>query len=299
MKIAQNISDLVGNTPLFRLNNINSNILAKCEFLNPTSSIKDRVAVSMIDDAIKNNKIDKNTTIIEPTSGNTGIALASICASLGYKLILTMPESMSVERVSLLKSLGADIRLTPKKLGMNGAIQKAKELNQQIDNSIILEQFSNPANPKSHIKTAHEILKDSNKEIDIFVAGIGTGGTLSGVGRELKKYIPNIKIIGVEPFNSAILSNGIITHHEIQGIGAGFIPKVLDISIIDEIIKVTDKEAFDGAKKLISKEGLLVGISSGANFIASNLVSQKYTDKTIVTILPDTAQRYLSTRLFK
>jgi cysteine synthase A len=299
MKIAQNIADLVGNTPLIQLNNINSNILAKCEFMNPSSSIKDRASLYMLQDAIDRGVLDKNTTIIEPTSGNTGIALASLTASLGYSLVLTMPESMSIERRAILKALGANLILTPKELGMDGAIQKAEELLNSIDNSIMLNQFRNYANVKAHeMTTAVEILKDCDCDVDIFVASVGTGGTLSGTAKALKQKLPHIKIVAVEPQNSALISGKKAGLHKIQGIGAGFIPKILDTDIIDEIITISDNEAYSGSKELALKEGLLVGISAGANLVASQLISQKYPNKKIVTILPDSGERYISTELF-
>jgi len=302
MRYANSVTDLIGRTPLIKLNKIskkrNSLILGKCEFLNPTSSVKDRIGFNMIQEAIKKKLIDSNTTIIEPTSGNTGIALASVCASKKIKLILTMPESMSIERRKLLKFFGANIVLTPKELGMNGAIKEAKKLQKEIKNSIILNQFSNPANPDIHTKTtAIEILKDCDKKIDIFVTSVGTGGTLSGVAKVLKNKIPNIKIVAVEPKKSAVLSGKKPSVHKIEGIGAGFIPKVLDCDIFDKIIRVSDKNAIKTSQEL-AKEGIAVGISSGANVWASKKMAKKYPNSTIVTILCDTAERYLSTDLF-
>ena len=302
MRYANSVTDLIGRTPLIKLNKIskkrNSLILGKCEFLNPTSSVKDRIGFNMIQEAIKKKLIDSNTTIIEPTSGNTGIALASVCASKKIKLILTMPESMSIERRKLLKFFGANIVLTPKELGMNGAIKEAKKLQKEIKNSIILNQFSNPANPDIHTKTtAIEILKDCDKKIDIFVTSVGTGGTLSGVAKVLKNKIPNIKIVAVEPKKSAVLSGKKPSVHKIEGIGAGFIPKVLNCDIFDKIIRVSDKNAIKTSQEL-AKEGIAVGISSGANVWASKKMAKKYPNSTIVTILCDTAERYLSTDLF-
>ena len=302
MRYANSVTDLIGRTPLIKLNKIskkrNSLILGKCEFLNPTSSVKDRIGFNMIQEAIKKKLIDSNTTIIEPTSGNTGIALASVCASKKIKLILTMPESMSIERRKLLKFFGANIVLTPKELGMNGAIKEAKKLQKEIKNSIILNQFSNPANPDIHTKTtAIEILKDCDKKIDIFVTSVGTGGTLSGVAKVLKNKIPNIKIVAVEPKKSAVLSGKKPSVHKIEGIGAGFIPKVLNCDIFDKIIRVSDKNAIKTSQEL-AKEGIAVGISSGANVWASKKIAKKYPNSTIVTILCDTAERYLSTDLF-
>jgi cysteine synthase A len=301
MKIAKNISDLVGNTPIIQLNNINSFIYAKCEFMNPTSSVKDRIGMNMIAVAIENGIINKDTHIIEPTSGNTGIALASQCASLGIKLTLTMPESMSIERQKLMEIFGANIILTPASLGMTGSIDKAKELEQNETNAIVLDQFSNPSNPAIHeTTTALEILNDMDEDIDIFVTSVGTGGTLSGIGKILKEKLPNIKIIAVEPLNSAVLSGENTNPHKIQGIGAGFIPVTLNRDIYDDIIKVSDENAINTAKDLAKKEGLLVGISSGANVWAANYLAlfEENKNKKIVTILCDTAERYLSTELF-
>ena len=301
MKIAKNISDLVGNTPIIQLNNINSSIYAKCEFMNPTSSVKDRIGMNMIAQAIKDGTINKDTHIIEPTSGNTGIALASQCASLGIKLTLTMPESMSIERRKLMGIFGANIVLTPASQGMTGSISKAKELEANESNAIVLDQFSNPSNPAIHeVTTALEILNDMDNDIDIFVASVGTGGTLSGTGKILKQRLPNIKIIAVEPTQSAVLSGQSANPHKIQGIGAGFIPATLNTDIYDEIVKVDQDDAIKEAKNLAKKEGLLVGISSGANICASKYIAslEENSGKKIVTILCDTAERYLSTELF-
>ena len=305
MKIAKNVTELIGNTPMVHLSKISkqtgANIIAKCEFLNPTSSVKDRIGFSMIDTAFKDGLINKGTTIIEPTSGNTGIALASTCAALDLKLILVMPESMSVERRKLLLALGAQLILTPANQGMIGSMDKAKQLHEDIPNSIILQQFSNPANPKIHEKTtAVEILKDTGNQVDLFVASVGTGGTLSGIGKVLKQKLKDVKIVAVEPKNSAILSKGKAGPHKIQGIGAGFIPDNLNMSVYDEVITVSDEDAICTAKELALREGLLVGISSGANvYAAMQLASRKeFKNKTIVTVLCDTAERYLSTSLF-
>jgi len=305
MKIAENVIGLIGNTPMVRLSKISkqtgADIIAKCEFLNPTSSVKDRIGFNMIDAAIKDNLINKNTTIIEPTSGNTGIALASTCAALDLKLILIMPESMSVERRKLLLALGAQLILTPANQGMTGSMDKARQLHKDIPNSIILQQFSNPANPKIHeTTTAVEILRDTDNQVDVFVASVGTGGTLSGIGKVLKQKLKDVKIVAVEPKNSAVLSKGKAGPHKIQGIGAGFIPDNLNISIYDEVITVSDEDAICTAKELALSEGLLVGISSGANvYAAMQLASRKeFKNKTIVTVLCDTAERYLSTSLF-
>jgi cysteine synthase A len=303
MKIAQNITQLIGNTPLVQLNTISketqATVIGKCEFMNPTSSVKDRIGFNMIEDAMQKGRIKEGTTIIEPTSGNTGIALASICASLGIKLILTMPESMSIERRKVLAAFGAQLELTDKTKGMNGAIEKAQSLHQEIENSLILQQFSNPSNPDIHRKTtALEILRDTDKKVDIFVAAVGTGGTITGTGEALKEAIPNIKIIAVEPASSPVLSGGVANPHKIQGIGAGFIPDALNRDIYDEIIQVSNEDAFAMAKELAKTEGLLVGISAGANAYAAKEIAKANPGKTIVTILCDTGERYLSTELF-
>lgn len=299
MKVASSVIDLIGNTPLVRINSFSKNaeILAKAEFLNPSHSIKDRIAFSMIDDAIKKDKIDKNTTIIEPTSGNTGVGLAMVCAYYGLKLILTMPSSMSIERQKLLKIYGAKLVLTDPSLGMKGAVEESKNIASKTINSFIPSQFENPANPKIHeLTTAMEILKDTDGKVDIFVAGFGTGGTVSGVGKALKNYNPSIKVVAVEPLSSPFLTKGQAGSHKIQGIGANFVPKNLDKSVIDEFLDISDKDAFNTAKDLATKEGLLVGISSGANVFAANLLAKRdeNKDKTIVTILCDTGERYLS-----
>jgi len=305
MNIAENIIDLIGNTPLIKLNEpsrkTSSIILAKCEFMNPGGSVKDRVGAHMLLSSLEKGIITKQTTIIEPTSGNTGIALASVAASLGMKLILTMPESMSIERRKLLKAYGAELVLTPAHLGMNGAINKAKELEKELDNAKILQQFENPLNPEAHsLTTAKEIWNDTDGNIDIFVAAVGTGGTLSGTAKFLKEQNENISIFAVEPFESAVLSGGKAAPHKIQGIGAGFIPKNLDTTLYQEVITVKAQDAIQTAKMIAKKEGLLVGISSGANVYAAMQLAQKdeFKGKTIVTILCDTAERYLSTELF-
>lgn len=299
MKVASSVIDLIGNTPLVRINSFSKNaeILAKVEFLNPSHSIKDRTAFSMIDDAIKKGKIDKNTTIIEPTSGNTGVGLAMICAYYGLKLILTMPSSMSIERQKLLKIYGANLVLTDPSLGMKGAVEESENIASKTTNSFIPSQFENPANPKIHeLTTAREILKDTDGKVDIFVAGFGTGGTVSGVGKALKNYNPSIKVVAVEPLSSPLLTKGQTASHKIQGIGANFVPKNLNKSVIDEFLDVSDEDAFSVAMDLATKEGLLVGISSGANVFAANLLAKRNEnkDKTIVTILCDTGERYLS-----
>jgi len=303
MKYANSVIDLVGNTPLVRLKNASNSdvlVLGKCEFMNPTHSIKDRIGAAMIGDAIKAGLINDSTTIIEPTSGNTGIGLASVCASKGLKLILTMPNSMSVERQKLLKALGANIVLTDAYLGMSGAINTAKELSLKTPNAIILQQFENHSNPAVHYATtAEEIWRDTNGKIDIFIAAVGTGGTITGVGERLKELNPNIKIIAVEPLDSPVISGGKPASHKIQGIGAGFIPKILNLSIIDEVVKVGNEDAIITARNMASQEGLLVGISAGANIFASKVVANRMKNKTIVTILCDTGERYLSTSLYE
>lgn len=302
--IANNVEELIGNTPLVKVNSICSNdttILGKCEFMNPTSSVKDRIAFNMINVALDSGQIDLNTTIIEPTSGNTGIGLAAICASKGMKLVLTMPESMSIERRKLLIHLGAKIVLTPASEGMGGAIKKANELESEIQNSTVLQQFKNLNNPDIHRKTtALEILKDTNKEIDIFIAAVGTGGSLTGTSEVLKEAIPNIQSIAVEPTDSPVLSKGEGGPHKIQGIGAGFVPDILNTNIYNEVITVTNEEAFAMAQKVAREDGLLIGISSGANLHAASIVANRPENKgkTIITILCDTAERYLSTDLF-
>jgi len=305
MQIAKDITELIGNTPLVKLNTPSqlsgATVLGKCEFMNPTSSVKDRIGFNMIKKAKEDGLINKETTIIEPTSGNTGIALAANCASQKLKLILTMPESMSIERRKLLKALGATIVLTPASKGMNGAIDKANELQKEINNSIILQQFNNPSNPEIHtLTTAKEILKDTNEKVDAFIAAVGTGGTLSGTSKTLKEHLMHIKVFAVEPENSAVLSNGSASAHKIQGIGAGFIPEILDTTIYDEVIKVSDEDAINTAKMLAKEEGLLVGISSGANVWATMQVASRdeFRGKTLVTVLCDTAERYMSTELF-
>ncbi len=305
MKIAKDVTDLIGNTPLVRLNGPSKDtgctILGKCEFMNPGGSVKDRIGKNMIERALERGVIDKNSTIIEPTSGNTGIALASVCAAKGIRLILTMPESMSIERRKLLKALGAQLELTPASEGMHGAIERAKEIKQEIKNSLILQQFENPDNPEIHRKTtAEEILRDTDGKIDIFVAAVGTGGTITGVGEILKERDPSIKIFAVEPTGSPVLSGGRPGPHKIQGIGAGFIPKILDTEVYEEVIRVTNEEAFSVSRKIAKEEGLLVGISSGANVHAAMQIALRPENrgKTIVTVLCDTGERYLSTELF-
>lgn len=301
--IADSITQLIGRTPLLRLNKTptKADLIAKLEKQNPWGSVKDRIGLYMIEEAEKQGLIDKDTVIIEPTSGNTGIALAGVAASRGYKLILTMPDTMSVERRKLLAALGAQIVLTPGALGMKGAIAKAEEIAAATPKSFMPQQFSNPANPKAHFETtAVEIWRDTEGKIDILVGGVGTGGTITGVARALKPRKPELKIIAVEPADSPVLSGGEPGKHKIQGIGAGFVPQVLDMSLVDEIIRVTNEQAFETARSLATDEALLVGISSGAAAYAAIQVANRPENegKMIVVILPDTGERYLSTELF-
>ena len=303
--IYKSVTELIGKTPLVELVNyekelsLKSKILAKVEGLNPGGSVKDRVAYSIIKDYEEKGLLKKGSTIIEPTSGNTGIGLAMICAAKGYRLIITLPDTMSVERRNLIKAYGAELVLTEGSKGMNGAIQKAEELNKEIPNSIIAGQFVNPANPKIHyLTTGPEIYEDTNGNVDILVAGVGTGGTISGVGKYLKEKNPNLKVIAVEPETSPFLSKGVAGPHKIQGIGAGFKPDTLDLSVVDEIITVPNEKAFEVGAKIVKTEGLFVGISSGAALYAATLLASKYENKNIVVILPDNGDRYLSTPLF-
>lgn len=306
-KIANNLTELIGNTPLVALNgylkknNIKGNIIAKVEYFNPLGSVKDRAALYMIQDAEKKGLIKENTVIIEPTSGNTGVGLAYISAIKGYKIILTMPESMSIERRKLLAMLGAEIVLTPASEGMPGAIKKANELAESFESSFIPNQFENDANAQAHRETtAKEIIADTDGKIDFFVAGVGTGGTITGIGEVLKAYNKGIKVVVVEPFTSAVISGEVKGPHGIQGIGAGFIPKVLNTEIIDEIIKVKDDEALKAGREVAKTDGLLVGISSGAAIYAAGKIASRPENagKNIVVLLPDTGERYLSTALF-
>jgi len=307
-KIAKTLTDLIGNTPLLELTRYNkenetaATIIVKLEQFNPLSSVKDRVGIAMIQDGEESGKINKDTVIIEPTSGNTGIALAFVAASRGYRLILTMPETMSIERRNLLAALGAELVLTPGSDGMPGAIARANELAKDIENSYIPQQFNNPANPEIHRKTtAEEIWRDTDGKVDIFVAGIGTGGTITGVGEVLKARNPDVRIIAVEPAGSPVLSEGRKGPHKIQGIGAGFVPGVLNTKIYDEIYTVQNEEAFATARAVAKSEGLLVGISSGAALYAATQIAKRPENagKRIVVLLPDTGERYLSTGLYK
>ncbi|HAX17780.1 MAG TPA: cysteine synthase A [Actinobacteria bacterium] len=304
--IYEDITKTIGNTPLVRINNISSGldavILAKIESFNPLSSVKDRIGVAMIEDAEEKGLLKKGSVIIEPTSGNTGIGLAFACAAKGYKLILTMPETMSVERRQLLKILGAEVVLTDGSLGMNGAIKKAEELVKETPDSYMPQQFCNPANPEIHRKTtALEIIRDTDGKIDYFIAGIGTGGTITGVGEVLKRELGKVKIIGVEPEDSPMLTKGIAGPHKIQGIGAGFVPEILNRGIIDEIIAVDSEDAGNVARELAKKEGILAGISSGAAMWAALELGKRAESrgKNIVVLLPDSGERYLSTWLFQ
>ena len=307
MKIYQKITDLIGKTPLLELMNyekyhsLNSKIIAKLEYFNPAGSAKDRVAFSMIEDAEKKGLLQQGSVIIEPTSGNTGIGLASVGASKGYKVIFTMPDTMSIERRKLLSAYGAQVVLTQGSAGMKGAIEKAQELASQIPNSFIPSQFTNMANPDIHYRTTGpEIWEDTDGKVDIFVAGVGTGGTISGVGKYLKSKNPSIKVVAVEPAASPLLTKGVAGVHKIQGIGANFIPETLDISVLDEIIAVENDDAISTGRELAQKEGLLVGISSGATVWAAKQLAQKpeNKDKIIVALLPDTGERYLSSEMF-
>jgi len=305
-RIFEDIIKTIGNTPLVKINKLakgsKATILAKIESFNPLSSVKDRIGIAMIEAAEKEGKINKETVIIEPTSGNTGVSLAFVCAAKGYKLILTMPETMSMERRQLLKIFGAELVLTEGSKGMSGAVEKANELATITKNSFVPQQFNNPANPEIHKKaTAVEILNDTDGKVDYFVAGIGTGGTITGVGEVLKKKIPGVKIVGVEPKDSPVISGGKPGPHKIQGIGAGFIPQILNREVIDEIITVSNEDAGAISRELAKEEGILAGISSGAALWAALEVSKRKESegKTIVVLLPDTGERYLSTWLFQ
>ncbi len=308
MKVYNKITDLIGNTPLLELknyeenNNLEAKVIGKLEYFNPAGSVKDRIARAMIDEAEKAGALKTGSVIIEPTSGNTGIGLAAVAASRGYRIILTMPETMSVERRNLLRAYGAELVLTEGAKGMKGAIEKASQLAEEIENSFIPSQFTNAANPATHFNTTGpEIWNDTDGKVDIFVAGVGTGGTLSGVGKFLKSKNPNVKVVAVEPATSPVLSEGKPGPHKIQGIGAGFVPDTLDTNIYDEIITVENEEAFKTGKALANEEGLLVGISSGAAVFAATELAKRPENKgkTIVAVLPDTGERYLSTPMFQ
>lgn len=306
-KIAKKLTDLVGNTPLLELgaygkhHSLKANVIGKLEYFNPAGSVKDRIALAMIEDAEGKGVLKPGSVIIEPTSGNTGVGLAFVSAAKGYRLILTMPETMSVERRSLLKALGAEVVLTPGAEGMKGAIAKAESLRDEIAGSIILQQFENPANPAVHIRTtAEEIWRDTDGKVDIFVAGVGTGGTVSGVGKRLKELNPNVLIVAVEPADSPVLSGGKPGPHKIQGIGAGFVPKTYNPAAVDKIVQVANDDAIRTGRELAKTEGLLVGISSGAATYAARELAKlpENAGKNIVVILPDTGERYLSTLLY-
>jgi cysteine synthase A len=307
-KIAKQLTDLIGNTPLLELTKYNgekglaAKVIAKLEYFNPLSSVKDRIGYAMIADAEKQGLINKDTIIIEPTSGNTGIALAFVAAARGYKLVLCMPDTMSIERRNLLKALGAELVLTPGAEGMKGAIGKAEQLAAENSNSIILQQFKNPSNPEIHRQTtAEEIWRDTDGEVDIFISGVGTGGTVTGVAEVLKKKKPGVKIVAVEPFDSPVLSGGKPGPHKIQGIGAGFVPAVINLDVVDEIFGVHNEDAFATSRELAKTEGLLVGISSGAAVYAAVQIAARPENKgkNIVVLLPDSGERYLSTALFQ
>ena len=306
-KIAQKLTDLIGHTPLLELNsyerknNLDAHLIAKLEYFNPAGSVKDRIAFAMVEDAERKGLLKPGATIIEPTSGNTGVGLAFVSAVKGYHLILTMPDSMSIERRNLVKAFGARVELTPGAAGMKGAIERANELKKEIPGSIILQQFENPANPKAHYETtAEEIWSDTEGKVDIFVAGVGTGGTVSGTGKKLKEKNPGIRIVAVEPASSPVLNGGKSGPHKIQGIGAGFVPKTYDKDVIDEVLDIANDDAIRASRELAATEGLLVGISSGAALYAARILAQRPENKgkNIVVLLPDTGERYLTTVLY-
>lgn len=307
-KIAKKLTELIGNTPLLELTNVEESnqleatIVAKLEYFNPLGSVKDRIAFAMVEEGIKQGKINSETVLIEPTSGNTGIGLAFVAASKGLRLILTMPDTMSVERRRIVAALGAEIVLTPGANGMKGAIAKAEELREELGNAVVLQQFENLANPEIHRQTtALEILRDTDGQIDFFVSGVGTGGTVTGVGEVLKQQVPGVKIVAVEPTASPVLSGGQPGPHKIQGIGAGFVPGVMNLDIVDEIIQVENEDAFNASREVAKKEGLLVGISAGAALHAAKVLASRPENKgkRIVVLLPDTGERYLSTALYE
>lgn len=306
-KISSKLTELIGSTPLLQLNEVvkknglGANIIAKLEYFNPAGSVKDRIALAMIEDAEKNGKLKPGATLIEPTSGNTGVGLAFVSAVKGYKLILTMPDTMSIERRSLVKAYGATVELTPGAAGMKGAIARANELHEQIEGSIVLQQFENPANPAIHYATTGpEVWEATDGRVDVFVAGVGTGGTISGVGKYLKEHNPAVRVVAVEPASSAVLSGEPSGSHKIQGIGAGFIPKTYDGNVVDEILPISNDEAIQTSRELASSEGLLVGFSSGAALAAAKKLAARPENKgkNIVVLLPDTGERYLSTILY-
>ena len=306
-KIAQKLTDLICHTPLLELNsyerknNLDAHLIAKLEYFNPAGSVKDRIAFAMVEDAERKGLLKPGATIIEPTSGNTGVGLAFVSAVKGYHLILTMPDSMSIERRNLVKAYGARVELTPGAAGMKGAIERANELKKEIPGSIILQQFENPANPKAHYETtAEEIWSDTEGKVDIFVAGVGTGGTVSGTGKKLKEKNPGIRIVAVEPASSPVLNGGKSGPHKIQGIGAGFVPKTYDKDVIDEVLDIANDDAIRASRELAATEGLLVGISSGAALYAARILAQRPENKgkNIVVLLPDTGERYLTTVLY-
>lgn len=306
-KISSKLTELIGSTPLLQLNEVvkknglGANIIAKLEYFNPAGSVKDRIALAMIEDAEKNGKLKPGATLIEPTSGNTGVGLAFVSAVKGYKLILTMPDTMSIERRSLVKAYGATVELTPGAAGMKGAIARANELHEQIEGSIVLQQFENPANPAIHYATTGpEVWEATDGRVDVFVAGVGTGGTISGVGKYLKEHNPAVRVVAVEPASSAVLSGEPSGSHKIQGIGAGFVPKTYDGDVVDEILPISNDEAIQTSRELASSEGLLVGFSSGAALAAAKKLAARPENegKNIVVLLPDTGERYLSTILY-
>lgn len=304
MKVASNMQELIGKTPLVRINfaskESGANIIGKCEFMNPSGSIKDRIALGMIEDAFSAGRLNHQSVIIEPTSGNTGIGLASVCAAWGLRLILTMPSSMSLERRRLLSALGAELVLTPAEKGMKGAVDRALELSQEIKGAVLLQQFDNPSNPQTHRRTtALEIWEDMEGQVDALMAGVGTGGTITGIGEVLKARNPKIKIYAIEPSDSPVLSGGTPAPHKIQGIGAGFVPKALNYQIYDEVVRIDTEEAYKAARRMGKEEGILVGISSGANIAGAMKIAKRHAGQNIVTILCDTGERYLSTELFE